>query len=103
MLPAQAAFQLLEEFGISATPTALTHSADEAAAVVERIGFPVALKIESAQITHKSDVGGVALKLSDTAAVRSAYNQMIADVSRRAPTQSSTALSCSGWRAKASR
>jgi acyl-CoA synthetase (NDP forming) len=85
MLPAEAAFQLLEEFGISTVPTAPARSADEAAAAAERMGFPVALKIESAQITHKSDVGGVALKLSDTAAVRSAFDQMIADVSRRAP------------------
>jgi acetate---CoA ligase (ADP-forming) len=85
MLPAPAAFQLLEEFGISATPMALAHSADEAAAAAERIGFPVVLKIESVQLTHKSDVGGVALKLSDIAAVRGAYNQMIAEVSRRAP------------------
>jgi acetate---CoA ligase (ADP-forming) len=85
MLPAQAAFQLLEQFGISAVPMALAQSADEAAATAERIGFPVALKIESAQITHKSDVGGVALKLSDTTAVRDAYNQIIAHVSRRAP------------------
>jgi acetyltransferase len=85
MLPAQAAFPLLEEFGISAVPMALTHSPEEAAAAAEAIGFPVALKIESAQITHKSDVGGVALKLADTAAVRATYNQIIAEVSRRAP------------------
>ena len=65
MLPAQAAFQLLEEFGIPAVPTVLARSADEAAAAAERMGFPVALKIESAEITHKSDVGGVALKLSE--------------------------------------
>jgi len=85
MLPAQAAFRLLEEFGISAVPMALAHSADEAAATAERIGFPVALKIESAQVTHKSDVGGVALKLSDTTAVHHAYTQIITEVSRRAP------------------
>jgi acyl-CoA synthetase (NDP forming) len=85
MLPARAAFELLEEFGVLGVPMALTHSADEAAAAAERIGFPVALKIESAQITHKSDVGGVALQLCDTAAVRDAYNQVMADVTRRAP------------------
>jgi acetate---CoA ligase (ADP-forming) len=85
MLPAQAAFQLLEEFGISAVPMTLARSPEEAAAAAERIGFPVALKIESAEITHKSDVGGVALKLSDTAAVRDAYTKMISEVNRRAP------------------
>ena len=85
MLPAQAAFQLLEEFGISTVPTALARSADEAAAAAERMGFPVALKIESAQITHKSDVGAVALKLSNTTAVRDAYSQILVEVSRRTP------------------
>jgi acetyltransferase len=85
MLPAQAAFQLLEEFGISAVPMALVQSSEEAAAAAERIGYPVALKIESADITHKSDIGGVALNLSDTAAVCDAYTKMISEVSRRAP------------------
>ena len=85
MLPAQAAFELLDEFGITAVPMALAHSAEEAAAAAERIGFPVALKIESPDITHKSDVGGVALKLADIAAVRDAYKKIVTDASRRAP------------------
>jgi succinyl-CoA synthetase beta subunit len=85
VLPAQAAFQLLEEFGISTDPMTLAHSPEEAAAAAEKMGFPVALKIESAQITHKSDVGGVALKLSDTAAVSDAYNKIMSEVRRRAP------------------
>lgn len=85
VLPAQAAFQLLEEFGISTVPMTLAHSPEEAAAAAEKMGFPVALKIESAQITHKSDVGGVALKLSDTAAVSDAYNKIMSEVRRRAP------------------
>jgi acetate---CoA ligase (ADP-forming) len=85
VLPAQAAFQLLEEFGISTVPMTLAHSPEEAAAAAEKMGFPVALKIESAQITHKSDVGGVALKLSDTAAVSDAYSKIMSEVRRRAP------------------
>ena len=48
----------------------LSQSADEAVAAAERMGFPVALKIESAEITHKSDVGGVALQLSNASEVR---------------------------------
>jgi acetyltransferase len=85
MLPAQAAFQLLEQFGVTTAPMALAHSPDEAAAAAQRIGFPVALKIESAQITHKSDVGGVALKLCDAAAVSDAYNKITGEVRRRVP------------------
>ena len=73
ILPAEAAFRLLDSFGISVVPTLLTRNAEEAAMAGERMGFPVALKIESAQITHKSDVGGVALNLASAAEVRDAF------------------------------
>jgi succinyl-CoA synthetase beta subunit len=49
------------------------------------MGFPVALKIESEEITHKSDVGGVALKLSSATEVRDAYGRIVTEVSRRVP------------------
>ena len=85
ILPAEAAFQLFDEFGIPGAATVLTRSADEAAAAAERMGFPVALKIESAEVTHKSDVGGVALNLPNTRDVREAYGRIQNEVSRRAP------------------
>ena len=85
ILPAEEAFQLLARFSIPAVPTVLTHNPDEAAAVAERMGFPVALKIESAQITHKSDVGGVRLKLANIIEVQNAYAEMITEVTRRSP------------------
>ena len=84
ILSAEASFHLFEEFGITVVPTVLTRSADEAAAASERMGFPVALKIESAAITHKSDVGGVALKLANSAEVRDAYDRIVTEVRRRA-------------------
>ncbi len=65
ILGAEAAFRLFEEFKIPVVPTVLTRSADEAAAAADKMGYPVVMKIESAQITHKSDVGGVALKLTE--------------------------------------
>ena len=85
ILPAEAAFRLFEEFGIPVAPTVLARGADEAAAAGERMGFPVALKIESAEITHKSDVGGVALKLNNTSEVREAYGRIQTEVARQAP------------------
>ena len=85
ILPTEAAFQLFEEFGIPGAQTVLTRSADEAAAAADRMGFPVALKIESVEITHKSDVGGVALWLNNAGAVRDAYARIHSEVSRRAP------------------
>jgi acyl-CoA synthetase (NDP forming) len=85
ILPAESAFRLFEEFGIPVVPTVLTRSAEEAAAAADRVGFPVALKIESAEITHKSDVGGVMLKLSNATEVRGAYVRILNEVSGRAP------------------
>jgi acetate---CoA ligase (ADP-forming) len=84
ILPAEASFRLFEEFGIAVVPTVLTRNADEAAAASERMGFPVALKVESAEITHKSDVGGVALRLANSAEVRDAYARILTEVRRHA-------------------
>jgi len=59
--------------------------ADEAVTVAQRIGGPVVLKIVSPDITHKSDIGGVALGLRDAAAVRAAHERMVASVGGHAP------------------
>jgi acetate---CoA ligase (ADP-forming) len=65
--------ELLAQAGVPVVPGGLATSADEAVAIAERVGGPVALKICSAQITHKSDIGGVALGLSSAAEIRAAY------------------------------
>ncbi|MCW5612176.1 MAG: bifunctional acetate--CoA ligase family protein/GNAT family N-acetyltransferase [Rubrivivax sp.] len=59
--------------------------ADAAVAAAQAVGWPVALKILSPQITHKSDVGGVALDLADDAALRSAVAAMLARVRAARP------------------
>ena len=60
-------------------------AADEAVAAAQAIGYPVAIKILSPQITHKSDVGGVALDLADEAALRLAITAMLARVRASQP------------------
>jgi acetate---CoA ligase (ADP-forming) len=85
ILPAEAAFHLLDSFRIPVVPSRLARNADEAAAASERIGFPVALKIESAQITHKSDVGGVALNLTNSAEVSAAFTRMKSAIANKNP------------------
>ena len=62
--------------GVPVVPGELVTSADEAADAAQRLGLPVALKIVSAQITHKSDIGGVALGLSTAQDVRAAYEKV---------------------------
>lgn len=77
--------ELLELYGIPVSRTALATTADEAARLARESGFPVVLKIESPQITHKSDVGGVRLNLPNEAAVREAFDAIIADARRLRP------------------
>lgn len=76
---------LLAAFHIPVTKTVLARSAHEAMMIATQLGFPVALKIHSRDIAHKSDVGGVVLGLSNGAAVRDAYNDMMQRVARVQP------------------
>lgn len=77
---------VLAAYGIAvATTRTVPADAGAAALAARQIGFPVALKVLSPQISHKSDVGGVALDLEDEAAVRAAATAMAARVQRRRP------------------
>ena len=71
-----AARDLLSAHGVPIVPGGLATTADEAVEIAVKIGMPVALKICSAQITHKSDIGGVALGLSTEADVRAAFEKV---------------------------
>lgn len=72
-LPQEAANGLLEAYGISTVQPVLASSADEAAAIASKMGYPVVLKVASPDISHKSDVGGVLLNLADETAVREGF------------------------------
>lgn len=72
--------QVLAAYGVPVVPTLAAADADQAVAAAERLGFPVALKILSPDLTHKSDVGGVRLDLNDGQAVRKAASEMQARV-----------------------
>jgi acyl-CoA synthetase (NDP forming) len=70
--------RLLAGAGVPVVPGGLAGSVDEAAEIARRVGLPVALKICSAQITHKSDIGGVVLGLGSEAEVRAGYEKVCA-------------------------
>lgn len=76
---------LLIAYGIPAVETVIARDAAEAVAQARSLGFPVAIKIYSPEITHKTDVGGVALNLRDAAAVEEAAIAMLARVRAQAP------------------
>ncbi|MDR9480477.1 MAG: bifunctional acetate--CoA ligase family protein/GNAT family N-acetyltransferase [Spiribacter sp.] len=68
--------QLLAAYGVEVVATEVADTPAAASAAAERLGFPAAIKILSADITHKSDVGGVSLDLADAAAVERAAEAM---------------------------
>jgi len=76
--------QLLAAYGIPTVPTSVAASEDEAAKLAAQAGYPVALKLYSETITHKTDVGGVQLRLGDEGAVRQAYRAIESSVLEKA-------------------
>lgn len=77
--------QILQDIGIATAIGQLVTSEDEAVRAAAELGFPVVLKVSSYEITHKSDVGGVALQLQSADAVRQAYQRIYQDVAAKAP------------------
>ncbi len=76
---------LLAEAGVLVTRAELVQTGVEAAAVAERLGGLVALKVVSADIVHKSDVDGVRLGVSSPAAAAAAFDDVIRSVRVRQP------------------
>jgi acetyltransferase len=74
--------RLIAAYGISAARLEVAHNADEAAACADAIGYPVAAKLLSHTITHKTDVGGVILDLPTSTAVRDAFETIRERVTR---------------------
>ena len=68
---------LLALYGIPVTREHLVTSADDAVAASEEIGYPIVLKIESPDIAHKTEAGGVLLNLADASAVRDGFERVI--------------------------
>jgi acetyltransferase len=76
---------LLAAFHIPIAQTLIARDPMEAMLLAQQLGFPVAMKINSPDITHKSDVNGVRLGLSSGQAVRAAFGEMLVDVKRLRP------------------
>lgn len=74
---------LLEQAGIPTVPARLATTAEEAVEAARELGLPVVLKIQSPDLPHKSDIGGVALNLASEDAVREEFNAMLARVRGR--------------------
>ena len=79
------ALSVLVAYGIPVAAARMASDADAAVAAASAVGFPVAMKVVSAEVLHKSDVGGVELDIRDEVEVRRAYERLVARVEERAP------------------
>ena len=76
---------VLAAFRIPISPTVVARSASEAMVLAEELGLPVVMKIDSPQIKHKTDSGGVRLNLNSLAAVRDSWLEIMDEVKKRYP------------------
>jgi acetate---CoA ligase (ADP-forming) len=84
-IPEHRAKEFLRAAGIAVPPGALAPNIIQARAIAARIGYPVALKIQSPDIPHKSDVGGVALGILTPDALDVAWEQMEVRIAQTCP------------------
>ena len=76
---------LLSDFGIASVPERVVSDAGQAERYAAEIGFPIVMKIASADIPHKSEIGGVLLNVMGAAAVRDGFETLMARGRERAP------------------
>ncbi|HMI11001.1 MAG TPA: acetate--CoA ligase family protein, partial [Bradyrhizobium sp.] len=74
--------KLLKAYGIPVSKEEIAQTAAEAVKIAKKIGFPVVAKVVSADILHKSDIGGVVLNINSTADVKKAFNDITARVKK---------------------
>jgi acyl-CoA synthetase (NDP forming) len=76
--------KLLAKYGIAVTKESIAENADEAYAIASQIAAPVAMKISSPDISHKSDLGGVELNIAASDA-KATYDKIISWISKAVP------------------
>ena len=76
---------ILAAFHIPIVKTMIAHSENEAVLIAEQLGFPIAMKVNSKDITHKTDVGGVQLSLANAEEVKVAFQRIHKNVTQNAP------------------
>ncbi|MDP2900301.1 MAG: acetate--CoA ligase family protein [Candidatus Bathyarchaeota archaeon] len=73
-------------YGVPITRIEVAKTEDAAVEAAKRIGFPIVLKIVSAQVLHKSDAGGVIVGVNDEKGIREGYQRIVANIKKNVPT-----------------
>jgi acyl-CoA synthetase (NDP forming) len=85
VVPEYRSKEILSAFGVSLPKGAFARNVDEAVAAAEEIGYPVVIKAQSAELSHKSDAGGVLLGLDTPEALRAGWAQLYENVAKARP------------------
>lgn len=85
VIPEYLSKQVLASLGIPLPPGRFARTPEEASAAASEIGYPVVLKAQSPDLSHKSDAGGVVLGLADEVALREGWHQLHANVAAARP------------------
>lgn len=71
---------VMENYGIAVAPWAYARTREEVAMVIPKLGYPMAMKIESKNVSHKSDIGGVILDINSKEEAAAAYDRLTGDI-----------------------
>jgi acyl-CoA synthetase (NDP forming) len=85
VVPEYCAKDILAAFGVALPNGRFARTVDEALDAAEVIGYPVVLKAQSSDLSHKSDAGGVVLNLADAEALRAGWERLYANIARARP------------------
>ena len=77
--------QILHKYKIPIPKSEMTKTAEQAIKTAKKLGYPVAIKLVSPDITHKTDIGGIRLNLADEKELKVAYENMIKNVRKKLP------------------
>ncbi len=79
------AYAVCKQYNISVPPFKMVESLEGALAAAQQIGYPIVIKVVSAQILHKSDIGGVVLGIGSDTALEKSYAQLVDNIRKAAP------------------
>jgi acyl-CoA synthetase (NDP forming) len=85
VIPEYRSKKILASLGMRVPRGELAKTVAEAKTIAARLGYPVVLKAQSARLSHKSDAGGVALKLTDDLGIEAAWHKMLSDIANARP------------------
>jgi acetyl coenzyme A synthetase (ADP forming)-like protein len=85
MLSEPEGYELLNKHGVPVPEHAISKSAEEAVKIADKLGYPVVMKIVSADVVHKSDAGAVIVGINDSAMANDAYDKIIGSVKSKVP------------------